>query len=462
MFIVWGTRITRGRCGRVADFCPFCRGVTPCQLIRIGKVSHIYFISLGSGDELGYECECETCGEAFLTDVVRFHSTSQDRTLDVSALIQTTQPNIAQTYADRFALEQRVRTGQLTAKERGELIREPLLVVTPRLQARASSLHMDRRSGMSLLAMIALIVLGVICIESARTSDFWAGLIPVFFLLAGVAFVGLVISAATDARRFTRRKVISPVARALAPLSPSAAELEAELADLRQLGVRTGRWIKTQHLTERIAEELRSLHRETGFVPPPKSRPASTTTDRVAGQMRAGFGGQAPQASPFDGIPDRRHGRSPLVYILPVVLLVVVVGVVVGVMRNKKRERPASRPAARRVVVEIDPQAGQRKPAEPAKATSFRFVVDDVYVVRGAANKVILVGAVREGHVRPGQAVQIDSQFGKLIGVVEGIESMARTILSVAKKGDQVGLRVSGLQQQLLQPGDVVTCASRP
>ena len=61
MFVVWGTKIKRKKVGRVADFCPMCRGLSVFELRRVGEASHVYYISFGQGTLLGYDITCETC-----------------------------------------------------------------------------------------------------------------------------------------------------------------------------------------------------------------------------------------------------------------------------------------------------------------------------------------------------------------------------------------------------------------
>lgn len=61
MIIVWGTRLTRKRLGRVAEICPVCRCPAACDIARLSKVQHLYFIPIGGGTPVAQELTCTHC-----------------------------------------------------------------------------------------------------------------------------------------------------------------------------------------------------------------------------------------------------------------------------------------------------------------------------------------------------------------------------------------------------------------
>jgi len=67
-FIVWGKKRVTRNLGYVADFCPLCREPKPFLLQRIGMAGHVYYISAGEGELVGFHRTCQTCKTAFTAD----------------------------------------------------------------------------------------------------------------------------------------------------------------------------------------------------------------------------------------------------------------------------------------------------------------------------------------------------------------------------------------------------------
>jgi hypothetical protein len=68
MFIVWGKKAVYRKIGFVADFCAMCRTVKPFEIKRIGMAGHVYYITSGEGELLGYQRTCLSCKTAVDTD----------------------------------------------------------------------------------------------------------------------------------------------------------------------------------------------------------------------------------------------------------------------------------------------------------------------------------------------------------------------------------------------------------
>jgi hypothetical protein len=86
MHIIAGMKQVEQVRGMVADFCPICREVRAFQLIRIGLVSHIYYVSSGAGTLAGYVIRCNECGLRLKTDSDRYAVTEKDSRVGIEAL----------------------------------------------------------------------------------------------------------------------------------------------------------------------------------------------------------------------------------------------------------------------------------------------------------------------------------------------------------------------------------------
>ena len=108
MFIVWGKTIKRQKLGFVADFCAVCRDLRTFQVKRIGSASHLYYISFGQGDLVGYERICGVCSTP--VDAVPDTYTGMAKSFQpASELISETFPNYYTVYRELLERERKVR-----------------------------------------------------------------------------------------------------------------------------------------------------------------------------------------------------------------------------------------------------------------------------------------------------------------------------------------------------------------
>lgn len=249
MFVVWGTKIKRARLGWVADFCPICRDARPFQLRKVSSVGHLYYISFGSGNLLGYERTCGDCGITLNADAHRYASLTPSTDQDLDSLIAATNPQFAAQNAARLDLEERLEARKLTPEERVALIREPLVLVSPSVEHRAAQTQFDGQSGLGGLATLALPAL-ILIIASATAGQLpeWAGLTALALAILGGLFT--LYSLATDSRRFIRREVNPRLLRALRPIEPTLEELESVIQQLRTIKHPIGRRINPRRLFE--------------------------------------------------------------------------------------------------------------------------------------------------------------------------------------------------------------------
>lgn len=249
MFIIWGTKIKRARLGWVADFCPICHDARPFRLVKVSSVGHVYYISFGAGQLLGYERTCADCGITLNADAHRYASLAPRSDQDLDALMAATNPEFAERNAPRLEVEERVTTRKLTPEERVALIREPLLLVSPSVEHRAAQTQFDGQSGFGCLATLALpaVVLFIAAAVAPQMPD-WAGLTALTLVILGGLFT--LYSLATDSGRFIRREVNPRLLRALGPIEPTLEELEGVVQQLRTIKHPIGRRINPRRLFE--------------------------------------------------------------------------------------------------------------------------------------------------------------------------------------------------------------------
>jgi translation elongation factor EF-Tu-like GTPase len=89
--------------------------------------------------------------------------------------------------------------------------------------------------------------------------------------------------------------------------------------------------------------------------------------------------------------------------------------------------------------------------------TPFEFTVEEVFYIKPPVDRVILVGTVRQGTLRPGDEATVHCAGGPVSVVIEGIESFQKGEAKEARKGDQVGLRMRGITKDQPARNDRVT-----
>ena len=252
MFIIWGTKVLNKRLGRVADFCPICRGFQPFMVSKVETVGHLYYIPLGRRKTVGMVEGCENCSLLLQTDASEHEGYSSDRTADVTALIATTNPRIMEKKKGRIDLEKRARDRQLTTEERSALMIEPFLLLNSWTEDRGKAIEKDGASVIAGLCMFALpigiLVLaastGVVSSEVAKTAAISVG---------GVLLVLTIYLTSTIGRRFARRVLVPQLAQTVRPLNPSREELEDIIHRLKQKKLRIGKLVNAERLYDSLS-----------------------------------------------------------------------------------------------------------------------------------------------------------------------------------------------------------------
>jgi hypothetical protein len=254
MFIVWGERkVTRSR-GWVAEFCPICRGIQPFRVKDIRMVSHLYFIPLGSGQLVGQRTTCTGCRHTSFVEPFTYQSFIRDRNVDLDRLVAETNPGLLGRLTDRLVLEERTKQSlsALTPGERTALLTEPFLELSPQVEQRfGRETHIGTAPGLALLATISLavafLVAGPVAQDPGQSMPA-AGV--VLGVLSALSLVGTIYLFATQGSRHMRRRIVPLLARALAPLQPTRAELDDILRTLKAEGHRIGGKLNAEWILE--------------------------------------------------------------------------------------------------------------------------------------------------------------------------------------------------------------------
>jgi hypothetical protein len=241
MFIVWGKKVVHRKIGYVADFCPLCREPKPFLLNRVGVVGHVYYISFGEGQLAGYERVCQSCKTRLKAEPSRYSATPAKFT-GMEDLCQQTFPGLREAYAERLGMEEKLRRapGLLSVDERRSMIGQPFVLLSPVVEARFASTHIDKEVGLSLLGTIV-----VLCITPGLVGAIAPDAVGPAMLTVGVIGTCMVIwQGATAGRRFIKRKIAPALTKSLHPLNPSEREIQEVLAELKRLRHKIGSKVK--------------------------------------------------------------------------------------------------------------------------------------------------------------------------------------------------------------------------
>jgi hypothetical protein len=250
MIFIWGKKLVFSKLGYVADFCPICRSPQAFEVQSVGVASHVYYVSLGKGALAGYQRTCCECGVALDAKPTNYAAIS-DHLRPLPQLIIGTFPNLTTAYQAVLALEERVRTTplSLSAQERRTLIRNPLALMSPKVEKRFASTHIDLQTVVTFFGVLLAIFAEASIVE--RIAPRFEAQSVLIMSVIGIILVGWQISLSN--RLFIRRSIIPILAKTLKPLKPSKEELEAALAELTKLRHKIGRKLSSRDLLTALA-----------------------------------------------------------------------------------------------------------------------------------------------------------------------------------------------------------------
>jgi len=226
------------------------------QLLRMGQVTHLYFISFGYGKLIGFQIECAECKTRLGTKEFRHATMERGNPNDLAALAATTLPNLPELLGDRLAIEQQVREAphELPGEVRRTLLQEPFGILNPPLESRSESTHIDQPIVMGCLATVALLALGIPGI--AYVPKEWEDAAGYALLGAiGLALTYTIVQLCLVNRRYYRVKTTPLLVKALKPLKPTQDELETVVRRCRELGLKIGEQTRVEELCRHLTQE---------------------------------------------------------------------------------------------------------------------------------------------------------------------------------------------------------------
>lgn len=247
MFIVWGRKITRRQLGHVADFCGICRGPRAFKVQRVGSAGHVYYVSFGEGQLVGHERTCMDCGTVSAANAAAYTSISK-LVIPFEQLKRQTFPNLDAAIEDRLSLEARVKEAPhtLSKEEREALIRNPFLLLSPKVEHRFSSTHIDAGVGLAILGALLLLFAAPAVVDFLKVDAVEQS----FFIALAIGTTFIVWQSLASGPRYMRRNVLPILAKSLKPLDPTESEVARTLQELKQAGHKIGKKLKPADVIE--------------------------------------------------------------------------------------------------------------------------------------------------------------------------------------------------------------------
>ncbi|WP_146166169.1 hypothetical protein [Trinickia symbiotica] len=211
----------------------------------------MYNISVSEGRLVGYHRSCLTCRTPVESDLSTYASVAKARAA-LPELTAETYPNLESAWRDRLALEERVRTAlpSLQPEERQELIRDPFIALSTKVERYFASSRVNWRDILMILVAFVVMIIGSVTVGMIEPADSNYGIY--FFIALGFAMVVWQIRATT--RRYMVREIVPALASALAPLKPTREEIDATLSELHKAQLRLASKLPAKALFSRLGE----------------------------------------------------------------------------------------------------------------------------------------------------------------------------------------------------------------
>jgi hypothetical protein len=251
MFIVWGKKLTHRREGYAADFCEMCRSIQIFQITGVHLKSHVYHVTLGQGEFVGYERTCRGCNIT-MDGNQRGYRSFEKKLMPLAELKAATFPNLEKVYSERLKVAEEARRAPsfLSRDERLRLIAAPLILLSPTVDKHFAATHIDKEVGLAIIAALALFFGGPYLAMNLSFDTDAVAISALVFLALGIGLVGW--QAVLSRRRFFKRKVIPIVVKAVRSLGPTRAEIESVLHDLARRNHKIGKKLKIEDLEEQL------------------------------------------------------------------------------------------------------------------------------------------------------------------------------------------------------------------
>ncbi len=254
MWLVWGTKKVEKPLGYAAEFCPICRAPRIFKIFRAGMTTHIYFISVGTGELTGYFGRCQECNTAIPIDAAKFVRFEKEAPDKLETLIQATYPDFYRHYEGRLEIENRLRRREpVMLPDREGLLMEPFTILAMDVEDRFAYLRMDREIAIGCAATSVIFTLLACGTASFVKDDFARDSINLgigLVVFAGMLYTFVQIIRAP--KRYVRRMILPRLSRALRPLKPIRHEITDCVARIESKGLRLGKHIVEEELWEAV------------------------------------------------------------------------------------------------------------------------------------------------------------------------------------------------------------------
>ena len=251
MLLVWGRKWYTRKLGFVADFCEICRRPQAFTLERRSLIGHFWYLPMGTTHAVRHQGRCTRCATEITTELLRYAQVAKKKAASTRDLLAATLANHEQVLQQRLDLERVVRDdiATLSPAWRRDLLARPFVALSPMVEQRFATVHLDAWAGAALASFFALPPL---------VHALWAIVSPDDAELGGLAgltmSVALIVWAAIGAKRRWIRKFVAPrLIDSLAPLRATDAEVAGILGELRTHKHKLGRYLRPDDLHPRRA-----------------------------------------------------------------------------------------------------------------------------------------------------------------------------------------------------------------
>ena len=220
---------------------------------EIREVSHVYYVSFGKGQVVGYRLDCGDCGVQLYQDEAGVEDTTPTPSPSIEECIAATNPSLREAFAKRLAIETEIEAGKLPEDPeiRSALLYEPFQALAPEMARGTAETRIDLPGALGCIGTIVAVV------AAAMATSFIAGLferelLPEDLLIWVILGVGLVGTGYTfwqlhlSARRWLEKRIVPQLNRALAPLRPTTAEIEEIITAYKQGGAGFAKFLRVE------------------------------------------------------------------------------------------------------------------------------------------------------------------------------------------------------------------------
>ena len=262
MIFIWGRKRVERKLGKVADFCPICRGIRSFELTRVGMAGHIYYVSFSEGALVGHIITCDDCRVILSAEPTRYSCPQKDNNHDLESLVPFSFPTLKSVYGDRLEIEEQLKRapGSISGELRNDFLIEPFEMLDYQVEARfANSSELDRPAGLGCLGTVLVgggLFFGSAALRGPAQDKML--LAAVILVVMGTVYTFVQIHLAP--KRFVKVKIAPVLAQALEPLQPTQAEIEDCVKRCASLGLKIGSSVKPGDIWAELQQRaLRSM-----------------------------------------------------------------------------------------------------------------------------------------------------------------------------------------------------------